>query len=92
MATQTKGSETELATTGSQPDPAQAVQLQGAGQVPAQPVDNGALKQLSQEESFALSRRLYRTRSDSPSSQSITLPRTRPVSQRGQAKPVPVSF
>jgi anti-sigma factor RsiW len=92
VATQTKGSETELATTGSQPDPAQAVQLQGAGQVPAQPVDNGALKQLSQEESFALSRRLYRTRSDSPSSQSITLPRTRPVSQRGQAKPVPVSF
>lgn len=60
--------------------------------VPAQPVDHGALKQLSQEESFALSRRLYRARSDSPTSRSMLEPRTRPVAQRGQPRPVPVSF
>jgi anti-sigma factor RsiW len=53
------------------------------------PVDRGALKQLSKEESFALSRRLYQARADSPASRFITQPRTRPA---GQARPVPVSF
>jgi len=76
-------------------DPAEAVQYYGAASkqvatVPAQPVDRGALKQLSQEESFALSRRLYRARSDSPASGLQSQPRTRPVDQRGQAKRVPV--
>jgi len=51
------------------------------------PVDRGALKQLSKEESFALSRRLYQARADSPASRFITQPRTRPA---GQARPVPV--
>ena len=60
--------------------------------VPAQPVDRGALRQLTQDESFALSRRLYRPRSDSPASRSLMQPRTRPVVQRGQARRVPVSF
>ena len=55
--------------------------------VRAQPVDRGALKQLSKEESFALSRRLYQARADSPASRFITQPRTRPA---GQARPVPV--
>ena len=87
----------EVATSEMLLDSTQAVQLRGTmnervATVPAQPVDYGALKQLSQEESFALSRRLYRARSDSPASRSLTQPRTVPVAQRGQARPVPVSF
>lgn len=93
-------SDPEPAATASVPalDPVEAVRVYGAmndrvATVPAQPVDRGALKQLSQEESFALSRRLYRARTDSPASREAVTPRTRPVAQRGQAKPIPaVSF
>jgi anti-sigma factor RsiW len=78
-------------------DPAQAIRYYGAMNervaiVPAQPVDRGALKQLSHQESFALSRRLYQSRRDSPLSRSATNPRTRPVVQQGKARPVHVSF
>ena len=78
-------------------DPAQTIQYYGAvnarsATVPAQSVDRGALKQLSEQESYALARRLYRARTDSPLSKSTTDLRTRPVVQQGKARPVPVSF
>ena len=78
-------------------DQSKAVQFHGAmnesvATVLTQSLGRGALKQLSREESFALSRRLYRTRTDSPASSDLRQPRTLPVVQRGQAKRVPVSF
>ena len=87
----------ELVTPDAPLDPAQAVQYYGAmnervAPLPAEPLDRGALRQLSKEESFALSRRLYRARTDLPASRLLTQPRTRPVVQRGEAKRVPVSF
>ena len=96
-ASQVAPSEAELVPAVAPLDPAQAIRYYGAmnervATVPAQPVDRGALKQLSQKESFALSRRLYRTRTDSPLSKLATDPRTRPVVQRGKARPVHVSF
>ena len=78
-------------------DPARAIQYYGAmnervATVFPQLLDRGALKQLSQQESYALSRRLYQARRDSPLSRPATDPRTRPVVQRGKARPVNVSF
>jgi anti-sigma factor RsiW len=89
--------EAELVPAGAQLDPAQTIQYYGAvnarsATVPAQSVDRGALKQLSEQESYALARRLYRARTDSPLSKSTTDLRTRPVVQQGKARPVPVSF
>jgi anti-sigma factor RsiW len=73
--------------------PAEAELVPAGAQLdPALSVDRGALKQLSKQESYALSRRLYRARTDSPLSNSTTNPRTRPVVQQGKARPVPVSF
>jgi anti-sigma factor RsiW len=82
---------------GAQLDPAQTIQYYGAvnarsATVPTQSVDRGALKRLSEQESYALARRLYRARTDSPLSKSTTDLRTRPVVQQGKARPVPVSF
>jgi negative regulator of sigma E activity len=78
-------------------DAAQAIQFYDAmnervATVPTQPVDRGALKQLSQQESYVLSRQLYQARTDSPLSRSATDPRTRPVVQKVKARPVNVSF
>lgn len=86
-----------LTPAGAELDPAETIQYYGAvnarsATVPVQQVDRGALKQLSEQESYALSRRLYRARTDSPLSRSTTDPRTRPVVQQGKARPVPVSF
>jgi predicted anti-sigma-YlaC factor YlaD len=89
---------TDLVPASGELDPAQTIRyydaLTGrvAATVPVQPVDRGALKQLSEQESFALSRRLYRARTDSPLSNSVMEARTRPVVQQGKARPVPVSF
>lgn len=96
-ASQTVPPGTELLPSDGSLDPAHTVQVYGAmnervATVPAQPVDRGALKQLSPQESYALSRRLYETRRDSPVSRSITQPRRRTVAQRGKASRVPVSF
>ena len=55
-------------------------------------VDRGALKRLTQQESYALSRRLYQVRTDSPLSRSATDLRTRPVVQKGKPRPVNFSF
>ena len=96
-ASQEVPSNIQVVPTGAPLDPALAVQVYGAmnyrvATVPAQPVDRGALKRLSKKDAYALSRRLYETRSDSPVSRSVTQPRTRSVAQRGQARRVPVSF
>ncbi len=72
-------------------EPEMAVRIYGAmnrpmATVPAEPVDRGALRQLSQAESYALSRRLYRTRSVSRNTTAF------PPPPRGAVRRVPVSF
>lgn len=73
-------------------DPEMAVGVYGANRpvatVPAEPVDRGALRQLSQAESYALSRRLYRTRNFArPRAKGALAP-----APQGAARRVPVSF
>ena len=74
-------------------EPEMAVRVYGAmnrpmATVPAEPVDRGALRQLSQAESYALSRRLYRTQNFArPSAKSALAP-----TPQGAARRVPVSF
>ena len=85
VATDSPETETLLA-------PEMAVRVYGAmnrpmATVPAEPVDRGALRQLSQAESYALSRRLYRRRSLRPATKGVVAP-----SPQGAARRVPVSF
>lgn len=74
-------------------EPEMAVRVYGAASrpmvtVPVEPVDRGALRQLSQAESYALSRRLYRTQNFArPNATAALAP-----PPQGAAHRVPVSF